>query len=343
MAVTVNINGLSLCHKNSDGFVRSTLPDVCLTPAAKNAPIPYTNIAFSKDLAKGTTSVRADKGAMCAIKGSEFSKSIGDEPGSGGGVKSGVHLHKATWLSWSPNVFMEGKPVCRLTDKMLLNKGNTVSVGGEQQKWLGGDDPIMDKLCEFACECRSVSARQQCMADKIKDELYDGKYPKVDSPIWQEVSMKLVDGVWQIIMNKAGAGPTSNPITPKGGIRPDVVVNNSGKPSKIIEVKFEGDKPNANQRAGGAYDEAAEDLGVERDNLTVEDDCDCGDGGGTAPEPVMVPSPSGAEDEGLSTAQKVGLGAGIAAGIGVIACLIAEPCGAILVGGAALGGAAAAL
>ncbi|MER0240398.1 PAAR-like domain-containing protein [Fulvimarina sp. MAC8] len=92
--------------------------------------MPFTNVAFAKDLAKGTTSVFSHGGAMNGVKGSEFYKSIGDEPGVGGGVKSGVNLHRATFLSWSPNVLMEGRPVTRLTDKMLLNKGNTISAGG---------------------------------------------------------------------------------------------------------------------------------------------------------------------------------------------------------------------
>ena len=110
MAVSINVNGLTQCHKGSGGVVRATLPDLCKTPPAKNAPLPYPNIAFSSDLAKGTTTVFADGGMSCANRGSEFSKSIGDEPGSGGGVKSGTHLDRATWLSWSNDVFLEGKP-----------------------------------------------------------------------------------------------------------------------------------------------------------------------------------------------------------------------------------------
>jgi hypothetical protein len=47
---TVGINGLTLCHKHSGGWVRSTLPDVCKAPAV---PVPFVNVAFAKDLAKG--------------------------------------------------------------------------------------------------------------------------------------------------------------------------------------------------------------------------------------------------------------------------------------------------
>ena len=108
-------------------MVISAVPDVCKTPSY---PVPYTNIAFSRDLAKGMTSVKSHDGAMNGIKGCEFSISMGDNPGVGGGVKSGVNMDKATFLIWSPNVPMEGKPVTRQTDKMLMNKGNTISAGG---------------------------------------------------------------------------------------------------------------------------------------------------------------------------------------------------------------------
>lgn len=345
MVVTVNINGLSLCHKASGGVVRNTLPDVCKTPAAKNAPLPYPNIAFSKDLAKGTTTVKADGGNMCAIKGSEFSVSIGDEPGSGGGVKSGVHLHRATWLSWSPNVYFEGKPACRLSDKMLMNKGNTVSLGGLDQPPLTPNE-IDDWLCEAACECANAVMFQNCVARKIEEHLYDGAYPSSGSRIWREVSMQVVNGAWQVISNGAGTGPTSNPITPGGGIRPDIVtVDSAGNPTRIIEMKFPGDKYNANQNPldpDSSYNRAADDLGVEYDQIDVEEDCPCW-GGGPPGEPVPVESPAPApqpeEDEGWSTGTKVLVGTGVvvgvvAAGFAAAACAASVVCaGVVVLGG----------
>jgi hypothetical protein len=37
MSVTININGLSLIHKDSGGVSSATLPDVCVTPGAGGA------------------------------------------------------------------------------------------------------------------------------------------------------------------------------------------------------------------------------------------------------------------------------------------------------------------
>jgi uncharacterized protein DUF4150 len=122
MSITININGLTLCHKGSDGVSVATLPDVCKTPSPGGpVPLPYPNIARSSDLAKGTTTVSADGGQMCANYGSEFSVSTGDEPGTLGGVKSGMQEKQATWLTYSFDVKLEGKGASRLSDKMLHN------------------------------------------------------------------------------------------------------------------------------------------------------------------------------------------------------------------------------
>jgi len=161
MAITININGLTLVHKDSGGVAKATLPDVCLTPTSSGpVPVNYPNIAFSKDLVKGTTTVFADGGYMCANKGSEFCKSIGDEAGSDGGVISGTHLAEASWITYSPDVFLEGKNACRLTDKMLMNHGNTACLAGVDQKTL---DAFFKIVCPFFCALvKEMEAGKKC-------------------------------------------------------------------------------------------------------------------------------------------------------------------------------------
>lgn len=326
MAITVNVNGLSLAHKGSNGIVTATLPDVCKTPSPGGpVPIPYPNIAFSKDLAKGSKKVKADGGNSCAIKGSEFSMSVGDEPGTVGGIKSGVNKGKATWLSYSFDVKIEGKNACRLTDKMLMNKGNTVSMGGEIQAPISPDD-IIYKLCEIACECKAAVRMQQCVADKIKEQSYDGDYPKSDSEVWQEVSMRNGSNGWEVIQNRAGTGPTSNPFTPRGGIRPDIVLTDgAGNPTRMIEMKFPGDTLNANQQVGGAYDQAAEELGIDYDSMDVEDACDFCWGSGPPGSPVPVTAPQTSSetqsDDGWS-ASDVAIAAGATVAVVAVGALV---------------------
>ena len=150
MSVTVNINGLTLCHKGSNGVSVATVPDVCKTPSPGGpVPLPYPNIARSSDLAKGTTTVSADGGQMCANYGSEFSVSTGDEPGTLGGVKSGVQKKQATWLTYSFDVKLEAKGACRLSDKMLHNAENAMDAAGELQAAIEAFEKI---ICPIICD-----------------------------------------------------------------------------------------------------------------------------------------------------------------------------------------------
>lgn len=123
MPATVNVNVRSVVHASSSG-VATAFPDVCKTPSpAGPIPIPYPNVAMSADTAQGSTSVKMD-GKPIMLEGSCFSKSTGDEAGSaGGGVVSACIKGKAEFASFSFDVMVEGKPVPRLADLMLQNKG----------------------------------------------------------------------------------------------------------------------------------------------------------------------------------------------------------------------------
>jgi uncharacterized Zn-binding protein involved in type VI secretion len=125
MPATVVVNKMTVVHKDSGGTV-SFMPDVCLTPAPPSSPIPipYPNMAMSQDTSQGSKTVTCD-GNPIMLQGSCFSKSTGDEAGSVGGVVSGVTKGKAEFIAYSFDVTVEGKPVCRLGDLMLGNKGGT--------------------------------------------------------------------------------------------------------------------------------------------------------------------------------------------------------------------------
>ena len=75
-------------------------------------PLPYPNIAMSKDLAKGTTTIQVDGGNMAAHQDSELSLSTGDEAGSAGGLTSGTFIKEATSILYSFDVLLEGKGAC---------------------------------------------------------------------------------------------------------------------------------------------------------------------------------------------------------------------------------------
>ncbi|MCP3927410.1 MAG: DUF4150 domain-containing protein [Desulfobacterales bacterium] len=132
MSVTVAANdGLTICHIGSGGKAIATVPDICLTTVGNAAvPIPYPNMAETADLADGSETVTADGGNSIAIEGCTFSKSSGDEAGDQKGLSSGEIQGEAEFVSFSPDVTIEGKAVARLSDQMILNKGNTICMSG---------------------------------------------------------------------------------------------------------------------------------------------------------------------------------------------------------------------
>src|SRR5262245_23859517 len=102
MSATVVGNNLTLAPTSSSGATAATLPDVCKTPSPGGpVPIPYPNLSETASLSNGTTTVKANGARMCAIKGSKFARSNGDEAGTVGGVKSNVNMKAAEWITYS--------------------------------------------------------------------------------------------------------------------------------------------------------------------------------------------------------------------------------------------------
>ncbi len=174
MAVTIHVNGKSnsLVHKGGVWIAKCTLPDVCKTPSPGGPiPIPYPVImSTSKDLAKGTKTVEVDGKNPAAIKGSEFSRCIGDEPGTAGGIKSSTNMKEATWLLYSFDVKLDGKNACRLSDKMMMNHGNTVCLSGNTGIPVQGATisrecteavETMDKVLNGSSTNKSIKQREQ--------------------------------------------------------------------------------------------------------------------------------------------------------------------------------------
>jgi len=130
---TIRVNGTvnALVHKGGSWMSIATVPDVCKTPTPGGpVPMPYPNISQSSTLSDGTTTVKVDGGNMAAIKGSKFSMSSGDEPGTVGGVKSNTFKQASTWLLYSFDVKLDGQNACRFSDKKFQNNENTVDAGG---------------------------------------------------------------------------------------------------------------------------------------------------------------------------------------------------------------------
>jgi hypothetical protein len=237
----------------------ATVPNVCKTPP-NNLPVPYPNIAFSRNLAKGTTTVKADGGNMCANYGSEFSSSTGDEAGRLGGVASGTVGKEATWITYSFDVKLQGKGACRLTDKMFHNHQNTVNMGGELQ------GPILDNtgellelkiLCTLMCEVKDIPGHKQTLIAsalwKIDDELKGCSTMKAEVPMniakWSNSTPNsLPTPITEYLSSKGSRATRFWGRIPEGETRrPDVLITTAepiekAELRKAVEMKFDDAK-----------------------------------------------------------------------------------------------------
>ena len=92
------------------------VPDTCLTPAppAPPVPTPYPNNAMMNQGTKPAKKVKfVNKEVM--TKGSEISRSMGDEAGVNKGVMSGMNMGKVTFKKGSAKVKIEGQDCLHLT------------------------------------------------------------------------------------------------------------------------------------------------------------------------------------------------------------------------------------
>ncbi|MEE9390873.1 MAG: DUF4150 domain-containing protein [Planctomycetota bacterium] len=203
MTQTVSANGLTISHKGTSGFEMCSAPDVCKTPVGNSVvPIPYTITSFSRDLVRGTSTVLADGGNSIDCKGSAHSKCIGDEAGTLKGVASSTNLHESTWITWSMNVYVEGKNVARLSDKMFMNNKNTVSgAGGHYEAPLSVADPILRELCKIFCEarekwhkCKKAGGKCKRPSTLARDKV-DSKLGRKGSKLNKAVKKKFPKGV----------------------------------------------------------------------------------------------------------------------------------------------------
>jgi hypothetical protein len=123
MKQTTFCNTRGIAHKGSGGM-SAVFPDVCNTPSPGGpVPIPYPNIGQSLDTSQGPTTVKTD-GKMPMVKGAKYARSSGDEPGTAGGVMSGVNMNECEFMMYSFDVKFEGKNVCRLGDPLFHNRKN---------------------------------------------------------------------------------------------------------------------------------------------------------------------------------------------------------------------------
>lgn len=118
------------------------MPDVCKTPVpgAPPVPIPYPNTGMVMQVTGESTKVKiCNFGAV--TKKTEMPRSMGDEPGTLGGVVSNVNMNKIVYKKGSSKVKVEGQPLQHLTamtghNGMNANMPSGVQVAPSQVKVL---------------------------------------------------------------------------------------------------------------------------------------------------------------------------------------------------------------
>lgn len=108
-----------------DGIIVSLVPDICLTPGGGGmVPVPYTIWCRQADAANLANSVRLTDDRSHAVA-SLVLHCYGDEPGTGGGVKSGTTGAECTPKTWSQTVRAENRNMVRHLDEWWMNHRNT--------------------------------------------------------------------------------------------------------------------------------------------------------------------------------------------------------------------------
>lgn len=104
----------------------TVFPDPCKTPTPGGPiPIPYPNTGMSNMTNNGAKKVKVD-GQMPMVKNAKYSITMGDEPGTIGGVISSKFKGEAEYMIYSFDVKFEGKGVCRQGDPLFHNNKNTM-------------------------------------------------------------------------------------------------------------------------------------------------------------------------------------------------------------------------
>lgn len=186
MGNEVFANGNEISCKSGDDKVIAAFPDVCLSPPSPPAgpiPIPYPNTSFSKDMKKGSKSVKID-GKEVMLKDQSFYKSspLGNEAATksfGSGVISHVITGKTYFVAWSMDVKFEGKNVDRHFDLTTSNHASPMANEGMPSPGIEKYSPHQQDAQvdgKHKCECCGGDAHTEAQAQgeyMSEGEFYD--------------------------------------------------------------------------------------------------------------------------------------------------------------------------
>lgn len=109
------------------------MPDTCKTPVPGGPPlpVPYPNTALLMQVSGASSKVKICQFAAITKK-SQIPRSLGDEPGTLGGVISNLNMDKVVFKKGSSKVKVEGQPLQHLTALTAHNGMNANMPSGIQ-------------------------------------------------------------------------------------------------------------------------------------------------------------------------------------------------------------------
>jgi len=108
--------------KDSRFLIVYLAPDVCLTPIGDDyVPVPYP-IMHDMSLSEQCSTDVFINGKPVFLHHMSYADDVkGDEPGTGGGVISGVYTKVSHSIQHSGNYYINGRPAVRTGDRMWMN------------------------------------------------------------------------------------------------------------------------------------------------------------------------------------------------------------------------------
>jgi len=250
----VYINGREAVHKGCGGRAIA-FPDVCLCPPGPPAgpvPVPLTNTVQAKDLVNGAMTVLFE-GNPAGHRDSYFDSSTGNEVSrsTGGGIVSHAVQGKAYFASWSPNVFIAGKPAVRHGDLLTQNHLGKLPANTPPSVWMSSVSPdqppvqpkTVTKILHEGKEWIEIEM-VDLEGEVVPFEDYSAKTPAGESIEGRGLLAGFVafrglaKGNCQIVFPDIDADPTSPDRKPSDKI--DAGPSSRGKRSKADKIYFSG-------------------------------------------------------------------------------------------------------
>jgi hypothetical protein len=196
MSTDVTANGRSILHKGHGMTHVCAPPDVCKTPTPGGpVPIPYVNIAMDRQLTKGAKTVKIENNPVAKVN-SKISTSMGDEPGTVGGIISSKFKGAMSWPMGSLDVKAEGKSVVRFLDTALHNGNsfNSVFIDDGGTGFAYGDDAPCD-VCKEPYEKHLVHETPEVRARaagllRAMNEIYEAQRELVERAFQTRTQLK---------------------------------------------------------------------------------------------------------------------------------------------------------